>query len=198
MQNQFLPDGGNFEGSTCYHRLSAEISAWGLALVLALPADRLAGLFEPSAAVLAQGRSLPGAALGPLPAHDVGDGRRTPSGPDVLDRMARARAFTLDITKPSGRVPQIGDNDSGRFVKLAPVARPRAAGDRWPAYANPEHLQAGGAADIDWSEDHLDHAHLVDAIDGLLGISEPDELGVDGAIIRALAEPASALGRRPA
>ena len=36
----------------------------------------------------------------------------------------------------------------------------------------------------------LDHAHLVDAIDGLLGIGEADELGVDGAIIKALAKPA--------
>ncbi len=106
--------------------------------------------------------------------------------------MARARAFTLDITKPSGRVPQIGDNDSGRFVKLVPVASPRAAGDTWPTHANPEQLQAGGAADVDWVEDHLDHTHLVDAIDGLLGISEPDGLGVDGAIIRALAKPPSA------
>ena len=133
VQNQFLPDGGNFEGSTCYHRLSAEMATWGLALVLALPAARLAALFEPSTEVLAQGRGLPGATLGPLPAHVLGDGRRTPIGPDVLDRMARARAFTLDITKPSGRVPQIGDNDSGRLFKLAPVAWPRTA-------------------DIDWSE----------------------------------------------
>ena len=38
VRNQFLPDGGNFEGSTCYHRLSAEMATWGLALVLALPA----------------------------------------------------------------------------------------------------------------------------------------------------------------
>ncbi len=33
---QFLADGGNYEGSTAYHRLSGEICAFGIALILAV------------------------------------------------------------------------------------------------------------------------------------------------------------------
>ena len=51
VESQFLADGGSHEGSTCYHRLSAELAAFGTALLLAegvnVPAshgDRLAGM----------------------------------------------------------------------------------------------------------------------------------------------------------
>lgn len=35
-----------------------------------------------------------------------------------FSRLAAAAQFTQDITKPNGRIAQIGDNDSGRFLKL--------------------------------------------------------------------------------
>jgi hypothetical protein len=39
----------------------------------------------------------------------------------LLERLVRAAAFTVDVTKPNGRVAQIGDNDSGRFIVLQPT-----------------------------------------------------------------------------
>lgn len=39
----------------------------------------------------------------------------------VAPRLARAGEFLRDLTKPSGRMAQIGDNDSGRFFKLHPA-----------------------------------------------------------------------------
>jgi hypothetical protein len=59
-----------------------------------------------------------------------------------LDAMAR---FTLDATKPSRRVAQIGDNDSGRFVRAQPVS------------------------DGSTREDSLDHRSFVGLIGGVLG-----------------------------
>jgi len=38
---QFLPDGGNFEGSTAYHRLSLEMVLYAVALIHSFPEDRL-------------------------------------------------------------------------------------------------------------------------------------------------------------
>ncbi len=40
VENQFYPDGGNFEASTSYHRLSAEMVIYATALVLGLPEEK--------------------------------------------------------------------------------------------------------------------------------------------------------------
>ncbi|EME69124.1 hypothetical protein H261_15005 [Paramagnetospirillum caucaseum] len=78
---QFLPDGGNFEASTAYHRLSTELALFGVAALRRLGAD---------------------------------------FSPPVFERLGRAIAFARAVTKPSGEIVQIGDNDSGRFFKLSP------------------------------------------------------------------------------
>lgn len=44
-----------------------------------------------------------------------------PESSRVAERIARAGEFLRDLTKPSGRMVQIGDNDSGRFFKLHPA-----------------------------------------------------------------------------
>jgi hypothetical protein len=88
---QFNPDGSDFEGSVCYHRLAAETAAFALAV--------LAGR---------------GAAADPAP---------------VAARLARAGEFLRDLTKPSGRMAQIGDNDSGRFFKFHPALAPDERGE---------------------------------------------------------------------
>ena len=111
---QFLPDGANFEASTCYHRLSAEMATYAVALILGR--DDVDG----------------------LPA-------------DMGARLHRMAHFTMDVTKPDGRVAQIGDNDNGRFFKPG----------------------AGHYGD-DLDEDHLDHRGLVAAIGGI--VSDGDEL----------------------
>lgn len=97
---QFLPDGGNFEASTAYHRLSAEMALYAAAL--------LGGLSEAAMA-----------------------------------RLSLVAGFARDVTKPSGVIVQIGDNDSGRFIALRP----------------------GEAA--------LDLGSLIALSDGLFGLGEP-------------------------
>lgn len=83
IERQFLADGANFESSTYYHRLSAEIAIWGIAAVLA---------------------------------HDVK--REIPQ--NVQARLAGMNYFLSQIQKPNGSLPQVGDNDSGRFLKFVP------------------------------------------------------------------------------
>ncbi|MCP5370907.1 MAG: heparinase II/III family protein [Hyphomicrobiales bacterium] len=91
IRRQFQPDGSNFEASVPYHRFTAEMALFAVAL--------LAGLDD--------GRRAAAAGLVPLPA-------------DIADRLARAGAFSRDATKPDGHVAQVGDNDSGRLFKLHP------------------------------------------------------------------------------
>ena len=105
---QFHPDGANFEASTSYHRLSAEMIAYTAALIL--------------------GRD-------GIDAFPAGFAER-------LYRMAR---FSIDVTKPNGRIAQIGDNDSGRFFKLSAA-----------------HF------DAEFEEDHLDHRSLAAAVGAIV------------------------------
>lgn len=126
---QFHPDGGNFEGSTAYHRLSAEMALFAVAVLRGLP-----------------------------------DGRRPVFSPRIFERLGAAVAFVRAVTKPSGDMVQVGDNDSGRFFKLAPSLEPE-----------------GG-------ERVLDASHLASGLDGLV----LDALA-GGAFPLPAAAPASAL-----
>lgn len=116
---QFHEDGGNFEASTCYHRLSVEMVAYATAVVLALPSARF---------------------------RRPGDEKPFP--PWYWQRLKQMGDFTKAITRPDGSIPQIGDNDSGRFLKL------------WPTFRS--------AAVEDLQEDHLDHRQLMGAIQAVL------------------------------
>jgi hypothetical protein len=133
---QFYEDGVNFEGSTSYHCLSLEMAGFSAALVLGLPPERLPCLRSPDKRYLPATPSFEsdwparvGAAL-----RD-GDPARLFSG-GFFQRLLRAALFIVDITKPSNQIPQIGDNDSGRFFRLTPLGAwitPEAAEHR---YAN--------------------------------------------------------------
>lgn len=144
---QFHPDGSNFEASACYHRLSAEIVLWALALLENLPEGKRGALRRS------------GQWSGPLPPprplepfvtqSSAGDGW-SPVGQWCRDRLYGMSAFTRSLTRPDGLVAQFGDNDSGRFVTLGPV----------------EHFEAGGdPSSPEWS---LNHESLIAGIDAYL------------------------------
>lgn len=158
---QFGADGGNFEASTNYHRLSAEMIVYGTAVVLGLPEARRRALVEYDPR---RGAGLSKLAKPPIPRY-AGPGRaeETPFPPWYWERLEKVFAFSAALADDSGRVPQFGDNDSGRFLKLVPVIEPVARGE---AAATSGDLQA--AAETDWAEDVLNHEHLLAALAGLV------------------------------
>lgn len=150
-ERQFLADGAHFEASTSYHRLAAELVVFGTAFVRRLDADARRALVEydhrlvkgpPRLQPPCRGESAPYRAYQVL--HSAEHDRR----------LAAMADFTMAITKPNGRIHQVGDNDSGRFLKLHPSWR-RAGNSAQPS------------AD-DWTEICLDHRHLVAAIGALV------------------------------
>jgi hypothetical protein len=144
---QFTSDGANFEGSTSYHRLSAEMVIYATALVLGLPEGKKEAMQHYDDDCLHKGppRLNPAPVfLYPLPGENI----YTPFPVWYIERLEKMAEFTMDITKPNGRVIQIGDNDSGRFLKLQPVFQSK--GD-----------------DSGTDEKCLDHRHLVAAMNGL-------------------------------
>lgn len=114
MSREVYPDGMDFEASTHYHRLVAEMFLSCAALAERLPAERRARI-----ASLPLHRARAGLPLRPLAEVGVELDIAGPVFPDwFCDRLLRMVEFTAALTKPNGCVPQFGDNDSGRLHKL--------------------------------------------------------------------------------
>jgi hypothetical protein len=165
--SQFLTDGLNFEASICYHGLAAEMVLAGTAVVL--------GLCGPRKSVQAADNCIPrfppgqfrGAAPDMFPLN--GGAIETPFPPEHFLRLERIAEATSRILDRNFRAPQIGDNDSGRLMKIQPSMR-RVPG-AWLSDGSPM-----GLAEVDssreedlWIEDNLDFRHLSASFAGLFG-----------------------------
>lgn len=117
VEHQFTEDGANFEASTAYHRLSAEMAAYATALVLGLPEDKSAALSEYDHRSWRRRPSLPPA---PVESHPLPGGKPSPFPRSHFLSLERMAEFTMHATKPNGRVAQIGDSDDGRFFRPGP------------------------------------------------------------------------------
>ncbi len=128
VASQFHEDGANFEASTSYHRLSAEMVVFTTALIIGLDDRRK---------------------------REIG----LSSFPEwYFERIEKMAEFSLHITKPNGRVAQIGDNDNGRLFKLSAAAESGVS---------------------------LDHRSLVGAINGLFERDDLATFSADGGRIEA-------------
>ena len=99
---QFNSDGSNFEGSTCYHRLSAEIVLWSSAIILRNDYFVRRGISISCSNGLIE---------------------------SFWSRVKGMARFTDAMTGPDGVVVQFGDNDSGRFMPFGGGEKVRAKGD---------------------------------------------------------------------
>ena len=146
IRNQFHAEGSNFEASTCYHRLSAEMVVYSVALMMWISRER------PELAKRWWGGRVPNyhpsPAAPPTACIQSSHGISHPFDADVLHRISGMGSFTQSLLRADGSVPQIGDNDSGRFMRLQQTDDP--------------------AADL------LDHTHLCHAVDALFGRPLPE------------------------
>jgi len=139
LQRQFNSDGSNFEASTSYHRLSAEMMLYGAAMMLDAVRQRRPGVEGWWSGTVRPFHPPPAApALGVIwPASNA----RSPFGEQGSRRLMGMGRFTAALLREDGTIPQIGDDDSGRFVRLG-YGRDTAA-------------------------DLISHAHLPAAVDAL-------------------------------
>jgi hypothetical protein len=92
MKNQVYADGCHFEASTCYHRLALELFFFATWLAVVNKRE-------------SHGQSCRQFA-------------ERIFGGDYMNRLHQMLVAVLHLLKPNGRMPQIGDNDSGRFLIL--------------------------------------------------------------------------------
>lgn len=148
VEYQFHEDGSNFEGSVCYHRLSAEMVVWASTLVLNLLSVRQVKIKKFKKRV---NTALPLTAAWLAKTADVPLKEGQELFPDwYWKRLTGMAMFTDAMTKANGLVAQIGDNDSGRFITLG-------SGEQMRAGNNPESPF--------WS---LDHRGLISLIHRLV------------------------------
>ena len=172
VESQFYTDGGNFEASTSYHRLSAEMVVFATALVLGLPENKSSAIKRYDCKRIKGKPPLKPAplALYPLSVKTKFKGCSTCQSPFpewYFERLEKMAEFTMHITKPDNHIPQIGDNDSGRFFKFQPVFNKMTEAQAKKRYLNLEDHDGFPADALYWDEDFLDHRHLVAAINGL-------------------------------
>jgi hypothetical protein len=87
--------------------------------------------------------------------------------------------FTRAIMKPNGQALQIGDNDSGRFLKLHPKFHKAALSEIQALYQSLHDYTELESMTRYWLEDHLNHSHLIRAIDALFGKQDGSSEPVD-------------------
>lgn len=113
---QFLKDGGNFEASTNYHIFSLEAVLWALWVLNSLPKERIESLAD------VDFNNLPAIPEGVEPDKNRFEVRKggIVFPEEFPNKLENAVDFCAAICDEKGGIPQIGDNDSGRFLILEP------------------------------------------------------------------------------
>jgi hypothetical protein len=188
-ERQFNADGSNFEGSTSYHRLSGEMLIYAAALILGLPHEKQRVLNNYDHSFIKTRPFLRPAPLFSVPASEVDRIVAIPNW--FRERIERCAEFSMRITKHSGDIVQIGDNDSGRFFRLLPAYNKISLSEAKLRY---EHLRDFDERDIQhtwWDENILDHRHLVAAASGIVRRADFSEFAgcpFEGMIVSAIAK----------
>ncbi len=163
MQNEFYEDGGNFESSTSYHRLSGELMVYSTALILGLKVEKVKTL---------QNYTTKGWRVKPKldPLEKQQFKIQNPKfninlSQWYIDRLYKIGRFTVDITKPNGEIPQFGDNDSGRFFRFSPNGEFLRNNEAVNKYLN---LKGYSEDDeLFWDENILNHSTFTSCFCGL-------------------------------
>lgn len=115
-QKQFYEEGANFEGSTSYHRLSAEFVLYSTAFVYGvLKTGRREAFVKYNSKAIDRLKRLNNQK------YDIKKQTFFPNW--YIDRLYNMGLFTMTITNSNYEITQIGDNDSGRFIKLTPASK---------------------------------------------------------------------------
>lgn len=185
MEHEFHEDGSNFEGSTSYHRLSTELMLYGALFAVQMDVERRARVHSYKSHIH---RVRPRLKVLREQDFDLDQKRIFPAW--FWERLAKALRFTSDLLHEDGTIPQIGDNDSGRFLKLNPVydvLTMKAAINKYASLRGfPIHEEP-----LFYDENILNHEHLHHAYEVLFGTDASKSMNFETALIHEMAKSIS-------
>lgn len=158
VKNQFNDDGTHFEASTCYHHLTAEMVIYTTALILGLTSEKIESIKNSS-------QGIPFYA--PLPS-----GHDNPFPNWYFPLLKKMIDFSICMMRIDGKIPQIGDNDSGRFLKIFPKYKKVSNHIAKKIFLNLNEFDEGSDCEDYWFEHFLDNSHLITAFQGLLNFQD--------------------------
>lgn len=184
FEKQFYQDGSNFETSTSYHKLSGELVTYGLALIKGLGKDKRKALYHYKPKYWINKPSLKELRA-----------QRWRNGFEFITyfeaKLLKILQFDESVSKPNGKIIQIGDNDNGKFFSFTPIGTLLTAVAAEKKYKN----LAGYTSFIStygetvyspfWDEDNLNHQTFQNAINGLI-INPNSQPSIESTIIRNL------------
>lgn len=114
VDEQFHKEGSHYEGSTSYHRLSAEFVIYATAIIYGVLGTERRKSFQNYDNTLIKSLK-----KFKLQRYDIEEKGFFPQW--YLDRLYNMGIFTRDVLKQNNEIVQIGDNDSGYLLKLTPM-----------------------------------------------------------------------------
>lgn len=170
IQKQFYEDGGNFEGSISYHRLSGELLIYSIALIHGLKDDKIKALQNYN---ITNWKIKPKLLSFEKQQFSIDNEKsKIILSQFIIDKLYKIGRFTVDITKPSSEVPQIGDNDSGRFFIFSPIGEFLDNFEAERIYLNLKGYnecirEYSVTNELFWDENILNHSAFISAVSGL-------------------------------
>ena len=158
VKKQFYEEGSHFEGSTSYHRLCTEFVLYPTALVYGvLKTERKEAFRKYNSDEIERLRSVRNQK------YEVDKKDFFPRW--YIDRIYNMGIFTKAVLKGNNEITQVGDNDSGRLIKLTPMGET-------------------------YKDNGLDHRTLLSAMSGLFSNDifslYEKTIGLESSLIRAL------------
>ena len=189
MAHEFHEDGSNFEGSTSYHRLSTELMLYGALFAVQMDRSRRDRVKSYRCSLHHVQPS-----LRPLEKQDFDLDRDEIFPAWFWERLAKALRFTSDLLHEDGTIPQIGDNDSGRFLKLHPVYDIVSEKEAVAKYMNLSFPVRENA--LYYDENILNHEHLAEAY-RILCCHDDVPLNFETIVLQSLAKRIPAISLTP-
>ncbi|MDG1476953.1 MAG: heparinase II/III family protein [Vicingaceae bacterium] len=160
LPKQFFNDGGNFEGSTSYHRLSGEMFLYSTAILNQISEKRAQNL---KCIKTKKGLKQP---------HLLSDVNSFNFDGNVFDDayyelLAKSTELTLAYRKFNGNITQIGDNDNGRFFRFSPCGSFLDLEEVFKKYQNLK-SNSDYKEDSFWDENSINHDTYLSALSGFV------------------------------